>query len=591
MRQSTSRNKKKAGIILSGYLTLLFIFLSGCSKKTESKGAGDLLPAAFSQITIEGELQERIQRNFDRLEEGKYQPKHVFLSEEESGSWPGDTEGRTILGLVLDAQASHRTPVYLEQIIKLIPLHLNASGYMGPVYEEKMNEQQLSGNGWMLRGLCEYYEWKKNEQVLAVVRSIVNNLFVKGKGKYSLYPIDPSVRNTKIGTESGFIQMEDENWMLSSDVGCVFIGMEGLIHAYKHVGTPEVKAVIEEMIQRFLEVDLIEIKAQTHASLTACRGLVRYAELTGEKKYLTEAEKRWDLYKKNGMTENHENYNWFGRFDTWTEPCAIVDSYLLSVQLWQHTRNPKYRDEAELIYYNALCHTQRHNGGFGCDNCPGNKIHDVCLKVHIDEAHWCCTMRGAEGLSRAAQYAYFLQNDTVYVPFYHAGKLTFAPNENHRFSMQQQTNYPFENEVTFEILDNTRKEMFLSFAVPSYMKGVQVKVNGTVLKIPVDKGFLTISESFVKGDRIELFFDMQIRSLPCINPQNTNLDQFLIYYGPLQLGSEQKEVVKLNRDAPIVKTGKLDFTPENKDLLLTPVYHLMDPKVKENSSYKKQILF
>ena len=63
------------------------------------------------------------------------------------------------------------------------------------------------------------------------------------------------------------------------------------------------------------------------------------------------------------MTENHENYNWFDRFDTWTEPCAIIDSYLLAVQLWEHTMKPEYRDDAELIYYNGICHTQRNNGG------------------------------------------------------------------------------------------------------------------------------------------------------------------------------------------------------------------------------------
>ena len=81
------------------------------------------------------------------------------------------------------------------------------------------------------------------------------------------------------------------------------------------------------MIHRFLMIDPIKIKAQTHATLTACRGLMRYAEITGDTYYIDEAEKRWLLYKSDGMTENHENYNWFDRFDTWTEPCAIIDSY------------------------------------------------------------------------------------------------------------------------------------------------------------------------------------------------------------------------------------------------------------------------
>ena len=221
---------------------------------------------------------------------------------------------------------------------------------MGIIYKDKMNEQQLSGNGWMLRGLCEYYAWKKDEKILQIITSIANNLFVKGKGFYAVYPIDPAVRDTNVGREAGTIQKTEGDWMLSSDIGCVFIGMDGLIHAYEYLRTPELKEVIEEMIHRFLMIDPIKIKAQTHATLTACRGLMRYAEITGDTYYIDEAEKRWLLYKSDGMTENHENYNWFDRFDTWTEPCAIIDSYLLAVQLWEHTMKPEYRDDAELIY-------------------------------------------------------------------------------------------------------------------------------------------------------------------------------------------------------------------------------------------------
>jgi hypothetical protein len=190
-------------------------------------------------ITMKGELSVRIARNFDRLEETKYQPEHVFLTDEESGNWPGDTEGRTILGLVLDARASGRTPKYLEEIIDRIPAHLNKLGYMGEVYEDALNEQQLSGNGWMLRGLCEYYEWKKDEKILSIIQSIANNLFVKGKGFYKEYPIDPEERKKNVGEESGSIQDTKNKWMLSSDIGCVFIGMEGAIHAYKVLKTPE----------------------------------------------------------------------------------------------------------------------------------------------------------------------------------------------------------------------------------------------------------------------------------------------------------------------------------------------------------------
>jgi hypothetical protein len=149
-----------------------------------------------------------------------------------------------------------------------------------------MNEQQLSGNGWMLRALCEYYEWKKDDKVLSIISSISHNLFVKGKGYYKDYPIEPEKRNSTEGKEAGNIDRIKNNWMLSTDIGCVFIGMDGAIQAYKLLKDPELKEVIDEMISAFLKIDLVAIKAQTHATLSACRGLVRYAEITEDKCYI-----------------------------------------------------------------------------------------------------------------------------------------------------------------------------------------------------------------------------------------------------------------------------------------------------------------
>lgn len=581
-------------------VSALFVCVSGLL------GQRSISEVSLSAIKMEGELYQRVCKNLDRLQEEKYQPQHVFLTEEASGNWPGDTEGRTILGLVLDAQASHREPFFLERIIDLIPTHLNERGYMGLIYKDKMNEQQVSGNGWMLRGLCEYYAWKKDERVLKVIRSIVDNLFVKGKGYYALYPIDPKTRKENVGAESGAIQDVYNKWMLSSDVGCVFIGMEGAIHAYQYLRTPELKEVIEEMIQRFLEIDLIGIKAQTHASLTACRGLVRYAELTGNKRYLVEAEKRWKLYRQNGMTENYENYNWFERFDTWSEPCAIVDSYLLAVQLWQRTGNPEYRNDAERIYYNAICHTQRFNGGFGCDNCPDEA--NPCLKIHAPEAHWCCTMRGGEGLASAVKYTYQLDGKTLYVPFYQQSELQLPVNATEMFALRQETTYPFGEQVRFRIKENTAGITSLKLPSLPWASDYALMVNNVACSVHVDNGFITLDRVFQEGDVIELSFKQKSYSLPmnrsgavnCSLPMNHSgavnrkmqdpVSCVRFFHGPLALGLENAEPIRLSEEDRLIPIGDMKFKVEGKEVVLSPIYHLLDPAVWA-LTYKNQLLF
>lgn len=567
-----------------GLISGVFLFLIAGALSAQCT----IQEVSFADIRMQGELYERVCKNLARLHENKYQPQNVFLTEEQSGNWPGDTEGRTILALVLDAQASHKEPLYLKQIIDLIPLHLNDKGYMGLVYEGKMNEQQISGNGWMLRGLCEYYAWKKDESVLPVIKSIAENLFVQGKGFYRNYPIDPDSRKKNVGAESGAIQTTVNGWMLSSDIGCVFIGMEGAIHAYQYLRTPALKAVIEEMIARFLEIDLIKIKAQTHASLTACRGLLRYDDITGEDKYLEDVEKRWQIYKRNGMTNNHENYNWFDRFDTWTEPCAIVDSYLLAVQLWQRTGKPEYRDDAELIYYNGICHTQRFNGGFGCDTCPNEE--NPYLKVHAPEAHWCCTMRGGEGLSRVVKYAYQLKGDTLFIPFFHQSELLWSNSKKESFSLQQLTEYPFGETVTFRVKENSAKIKSLKFPALPWASDYEVSLNGTACDLRIDNGFFTLCADLRPDDTIELNFKQKLVAVPVLHVQHADSPRNRFYYGPLMLGAKTDKPVSLSGTEQLKPIGDLQFEVAGRNVVLSPIYHLLNIDVWR-PDYKNQILF
>lgn len=551
---------------MTGLKTVIsIIFSTALLYSCTNPAASTPEPIAFEDFKIEGELSSRLHKNFDRLEEDMYQPDSIFKSQL-AHSWPGDAQGRIVLGLVLDSRASGREPLYLEEILAAYPSEMNEKGYFGPILEDKINEQQLSGNGWVLRGLCEYYEWTSDPKALEMISDIVDNLFMKGKGLYSSYPIDPEGRKKNLGDAIGEIVYNEDRWILSSDIGCIFIGMEGLIHAYKILGREDMKVVIEELIDLFLKIDLVAIRAQTHASLTACRGLIRYAEITGRTELIDEAAKRWDLYLKYGMTENYENYNWFQRYNTWSEPCAVVDSYMVAMQLWKHTGKPEYIDQAELIYYNGLCHSQRWNGGFGCDFGPGEARHTHDISVRTDEAHWCCSMRGAEGLARAAAYSYFTQGNTLYIPFYHEGELCI-PMAKSELRLTQSTEYPFGESVRFTIEAAPKQALSLRLHLPVNSKNHKISVNGEDCTFETEGGFAVLERKFKAGDILEFNFTMEdLSTNQAVNDENTNGEERK-FHGVLLLGKE------------------------NGSEQLSPLYHLMSPKVWSSEGYRKQMLF
>ena len=563
--------------------------LLDCSASNAQLNAPAIKPVDYSAITIGGELKTRAMKNYDRLESDIYTPDKVFPIRHESTSegWPGDYEGRVILGLTLEAQATHREPKYLSEMIAIIPSKLNAKGYLGPVMTDSIVEQQLSGHGWFLRGLCEYYEWKKDPRVKVYIQDIINNLAIPTLGYHKTYPIDPAQRNKKIGAAAGSTVSAIGNWKLSSDIGCDFIFLDGIVHAYKLFPSAQLKNLVEEMIARFLQVDLIAINAQTHATLSALRGMLRYYAIEKQPMLLVEAEKRYLLYKTTAMTANYENFNWFDRPE-WTEPCAIVDSYLTAVQLWQFTGNPIYLEDAHHIYYNGLANTQRANGGFGLSNCPGAT--DNTLRVIADEAYWCCTMRGGEGMAKAVQYNYFTGENKLVVPFFNNSDVELIVKQK-KIILRQFSEYPFEGKVEFEVIrsDNS-SDVEIQLFSPSWSGDAAVTIDGKPIAFKKQNGFITFSSPLVKGSRISYSFPLKAGEENMVNTKYAKPGVKTVYYGPLLLGYNGKGEISLNKSDVPVRSGK-EWRIRNNEITLTPVYHLMDSSVNKKSGYHKQVLF
>jgi len=420
-------------------------------------GGQKMKPIAFNDINIKGELAVRSGLNFARLEGDWYRPQEVFKAD--SHGWPADWEGRIILGLTLASQATHRTAAYLDEIVSMIPSHLNKKGYFGPILEDgRFDEQHFGGHSWILRALVEYYYMTGKEEVKTILEGIVKGFLLPVKGKYCKYPIEPVKRFEDQGTWIlSKLQTKTKHHAETSDAGCAFIMMDGATAAYELLKWDDLKIICREIIERYLEMDFEALHIQTHATLSGIRGILRFYEITGEQKYLDSAVKMFDLYKRTAWTEAYGNYNWFGA-PRWTEPCAIIDSLMVSTNLWKHTRNPVYLNDAHLIYFNAICHGNRINGSFGTDRCLGAaETEDNLFLTPINyETYWCCTMRGGEGFSRAIEYNFFLDGDNVFVPFFNSCTATLRFDDG-LIKLEEIAHYPYDGKVSFTVLESTVK--------------------------------------------------------------------------------------------------------------------------------------
>ena len=543
---------------------------------------------ALADVKMTGELSKRLAASFDRLEEGFYAPPGLYDSPNDG--WPGDKEGRTLLGLVLLEQVTGRPAKHLEASLDMYSRRVNAQGYLGPVMvPDAIHEQTLGGQFWVLNALYEYEASKRNGRVNAWADRILTNIYLASADAYPCYPITPAERVSHSFT---LADGRPGKWDLApADIGCGMAGsLDALTDACARYPSKETARVLDTVIKRWVEIELEAIHAQLHSTLISTRSLLRHFETTGRQELLQVATDRYRLYREKAMSDNFENHNWFGRPE-WTEGCAVVDSFIIAVQLWRFTGEATYLEDAHRIYYNGLSVNQRSNGGLGCNSCPS--VEKPFLTVISQEATQCCTMRGADGLTKAAQYCFFTSEKGVIMPFYQDAEATLRWGEQ-SLTLLQKTGYPWQGDVRLEVTAAQGDEpRTLSLFTPSWAEHPVLELNGEVLSVTSRGGFLDVSRRWQAGDVVKLSFEQSVAAKPPVNRVNgaDRGEYRTFHYGPLMLGYAGPKAVAVTSDARVSRRGERDFPVEGTDLVLRPIYHLLDPDVSKNRGYRRQILF
>lgn len=539
----------------------------------------------LKSITTLGDLGHRQLKSMERLEADIYRPDKVFHL---GKGWPGDWEGRTILGLVRLWEVTKREPSYLEEIIHMIPEHLNERGYLGHILPDgQADEQQTSGHNWLLRGLLEYQRLTGNEQVRSMAQRIIENLYLPLRGAYRRYPVDPA-RRVVDGRPDGFLTGDCCNgWYTSSDVGCAYMSLDGLSLAYQMMPSPALRELLEEMIEQFQTIDFIQLSMQTHATLSALRGLLRFYSIVGEKSYLDFAKRLFDLYQQHGMTANYANYNWFDRPE-WTEPCAIIDSYMVAMELFRLTDEISYFELAQNIYFNGICEAQRSNGGFGCDICVGV---DSSMLRTLDygtengvatDAYWCCTMRGGEGLAEVSRSIAMRKDNVLYFCFYTPSRIQ---TDNQEIVLS--TRYPYEGHVELKVFGKEIPEQKIALFIPSFSTGWSVLVDGQPQQTVRDNGFVRFCISGKDCCTVTLDFDIPVYF------DEWKRTSMLQGYGAIKHGFRMMGITTTDEkqiDISALTVGQ-DGNLHLADETLKPLSQIYTIPMDKLSRYQSQILF
>ena len=514
-----------------------------------------------------------------------YTPQHVltlnYSDQPSDHAFPGDTIGRYILSATLLARALHEPePDTLRQVMAAIPTMLNAEGYLGWVLpEDRADETGLANLMWS-NGLTEYYLWTKDKVALKMNRNLFTRLVLPVREAFYYY-YSPEKTDGRI------------RWVHCTDDTAQSFGIiDPATRGYALYPSPELKAEIDELIRLYRKIDHVKIKAQTHAVLFTTRGILRWYEAFRNPDHLDFARSLYRSYRQSAMTENYENFNWFGR-PKWTEGCTIVDSLTVTLKLWQLTGLVDYLEDAHLILFNALLANLK-NGDFGTDTCAGANGQLFVQDGPIPIAPWCCSVWGGKGFARVIQYSQFLKKDGLVVTI-PGNNMVTARLAGGTLRIKQTTPYPHEGGIRFDVIDSAcRTETELRVFLPSWVirESVAVSVNGENIDTAIADSFLSIRRVMKKGDAIEVQFDQSFRCAPPLYPERTP-GHHRYFYGPLLLGVDSQEEQALPRSTAFEAIGDASYRAKGSGLSIAPLCDLRDrnDERKKSKTGAVQILF
>lgn len=419
--------------------------------------------------------------------------------------YSGDLSGRYIGALATAARAYGVEAPGLDALVNQVIALQKPEGFFGAgFHSDKPTDAEMAllwGNGRLLVGLLEYYQWKASEPVLAASRRV---------GDF-LVRISPLMLSKEIRDAFGAQHF-------ASSYICWTQQTEGLAKLY---------AVTKDERYRELAMQIAAVIERrpgdhVHGYLTSLRGVMDLYSLTREEKLLWQCETAWqditassDLLITGGVPEGWSPNN------RRTEGCAEADWVRLNLALWRATEDPKYGVAAERAIFNEFAFNQFATGDFG---------HRVYTETGLPaagavRAWWCCTLHGLRCFPDLHESAFRATKNGVRYEMPIDGWI-----ESGTLSASAESSLAKNGQVRIRIAKAGKERARIAVRKPGWAESVTMRLEGPGLISPLDPGYVGTEKVWIAGETVEVQYKMQWRS----EPSGTQREAFR--YGPWLLG-------------------------------------------------------
>ena len=280
-------------------------------------------------------------------------------------------------------------------------------------------------------------------------------------------------------------------------------------------------------------------------------------------------------YKPDTVQKVHQSYGRDFQLPNLTahnETCANIGNVLWNWRMFLLTGESKYTDIVELALYNSVLSGVSLDGGnyfytnplAASDRFPYHMRWEGGRIPYISKSN-CCPPNVVRTIAEVNSYMYSIGEKGLYINMYGGSQLSTTLHDGQQMILEQQTNYPWQGNISIHIKQSLSKSAIIFFRIPGWCNKYTLLVNGKVPHNVVDRsnGYIGVKSSWQKGDKIELRLDMPVTLL------------------------ESNPLVEETRGQVTVKRGPIVYCLESADL---PQHNIFDVAIPASAVWQTKPL-
>ena len=544
------------------------------------------VPLAFSKCESEGRY-----KNFENAAAHLKDPSKVFKVNDTSFSFDDTDPYKTLEGAayILQTYPDKKLEAYCDSVIDIIASAQEPDGYLytartqNPAHphhwagdrrwvKEEDLSHELYNLGHMVEGAVAYWQATGKRKFLDIACRYADVACKEVGPNPGQMCVVPGHQIAEMAMARLYLATGEKRYLDFAKFLLDYRGKTTITHDYSQAHKPVTE----------------QDEAVGHAVRAAYMyaGMADVAALTGDEGYIKAIDRIWDnivskkLYITGGIgaTSNGEafgkNYQ-LPNMTAYCETCAAIGNVYVNYRLFLLHGESKYYDVLERTLYNGLISGVSLEGnGFFYPN-PLESMGQHQRKAWFGCA--CCPSNICRFIPSLPGYVYSLTPcgdvPAIYVNLFVPNTATLKL-KGKKVTLTQTTDYPWDGDITLTVDKNGAGEFAMKIRIPGWVKnqvvpsdlytysdnkqpGYTITVNGeaandsslstlhsslfTFHSSLTEDGYFTITRKWKKGDKVQVHFDMEPRTVRANNKVEADRGMISVERGPLVYCAEHPD--------------------------------------------------